>query len=148
MISKYSKRFKCPCCGYPTLDEPAADDICVICGWEDDGQGDSDADIVLGGPNGNLSLTQARSNFQQYFVKYSPDNDTRITGKDTEEEVKIKRELIDVYDLLLSENDERELQKIDAKIYYLESMLHQITSRRIRDYVDRIKKGNQPTSPM
>lgn len=30
------------------------------CGWEDDGQDDKDAHIVRGGPNGSLSLAQAR----------------------------------------------------------------------------------------
>lgn len=30
----------CPCCGYATLGEPEAYEICVVCGWEDDGQDD------------------------------------------------------------------------------------------------------------
>jgi len=34
---------------------------CVF--WEDDGQDDHDADEVRGGPNGTLSLLQARLNF-------------------------------------------------------------------------------------
>jgi hypothetical protein len=37
-------------------------EICPVCFWEDDGQDDPDADVVLGGPNGQLSLTQARNN--------------------------------------------------------------------------------------
>ena len=39
-------------------------EVCPICFWEDDGQGDDDADEVLGGPNGSLSLTQARANYK------------------------------------------------------------------------------------
>jgi hypothetical protein len=31
--------------------------------WEDDGQDTHDADEVRGGPNGTLSLSQARRNF-------------------------------------------------------------------------------------
>lgn len=34
-----------------------------MCFWEDDGQDDHDADQVRGGPNGKLSLAQARRNF-------------------------------------------------------------------------------------
>lgn len=37
-----------------------------MCFWEDDGQDDHDADEVRGGPNGLLSLTQGRRNFDSY----------------------------------------------------------------------------------
>lgn len=53
----------CPCCGYRTLGARSDYEICPICWWEDDGQDDRDADIVVGGPNYELSLTQARANF-------------------------------------------------------------------------------------
>lgn len=41
-------------------------EICPVCFWEDDGQDDADADEVFGGPNGNLSLTQARANYKTF----------------------------------------------------------------------------------
>ncbi|MFF2364837.1 CPCC family cysteine-rich protein [Streptomyces sp. NPDC058122] len=53
----------CPCCGFLTLDERGSYQICPVCFWEDDGQDDQDADRVRGGPNGRLSLTEARRNF-------------------------------------------------------------------------------------
>jgi len=56
--------YGCPCCGFITLTERSADEICPVCFWEDDGQDDHDADLVRGGPNGVLSLTAARANFQ------------------------------------------------------------------------------------
>ena len=56
---------RCPCCDYVTLPQRGEYDICPVCFWEDDGQDDHDADVVRGGPNGLLSLTQARANFQQ-----------------------------------------------------------------------------------
>jgi hypothetical protein len=56
----------CPCCGFKTIRERGGFEICHVCFWEDDGQGDDDADLVRGGPNGELSLTVARKNFQQY----------------------------------------------------------------------------------
>src|SRR5258706_13990481 len=52
----------CPCCGRKTLAERGGDDMCRVCWWEDDGQDNSEADIVWGGPNSDLSLTQARAN--------------------------------------------------------------------------------------
>jgi len=58
--------YSCPCCGYKTLGERGAYDICPVCYWEDDGQDDQDADVVRGGPNGALSLTQARENYRTF----------------------------------------------------------------------------------
>ena len=66
-LSKDIKKYTCPCCGFPTLNERGGYEICVLCNWEDDYQDDKDADEVLGGPNGKLSLTQARNNFQKYL---------------------------------------------------------------------------------
>jgi len=56
---------RCPCCGYKTLSHRGAFEICDVCFWEDDGQDDYDADTVRGGPNGGLSLTQARANYRR-----------------------------------------------------------------------------------
>jgi hypothetical protein len=57
--------YRCPCCGYRTLCGRAGDEICPVCWWEDDGQDIHDADEVRGGPNGSLSLDQARVNFRE-----------------------------------------------------------------------------------
>ncbi|MFD6067012.1 MULTISPECIES: CPCC family cysteine-rich protein [Amycolatopsis] len=54
----------CPCCGCLTVGERGAYEICPVCFWEDDGQDEHDADVVRGGPNGRLSLTVARLNFE------------------------------------------------------------------------------------
>src|SRR5438046_2171564 len=58
-------KYRCPCCGYRTLTERGAYEMCPVCWWEDDGQDDHDADEVRGGPNGELSLTKARQHFRQ-----------------------------------------------------------------------------------
>lgn len=58
--------YRCPCCGYRTLQERGGFEICQVCFWEDDGQDDSDAEMVRGGPNGSLSLTQARRNYGEF----------------------------------------------------------------------------------
>ncbi|MFH8776088.1 CPCC family cysteine-rich protein [Streptomyces sp. NPDC017958] len=56
--------YPCPCCGFLTLDQRGCFEICPVCFWEDDGQDDDDADRVRGGPNGRLSLTEARRSFR------------------------------------------------------------------------------------
>jgi hypothetical protein len=57
--------YPCPCCGFITLPERGGYDICEVCFSEDDGQDDHDAGRVRGGPNGSLSLTEARANFKR-----------------------------------------------------------------------------------
>jgi hypothetical protein len=57
---------QCPCCGFLTLSRRGAFEICEVCFWQDDGQDDMDADSVRGGPNAELSLTDARMNFVSF----------------------------------------------------------------------------------
>ena len=57
---------RCPCCFCLTLSERGSFDICPVCYWEDDGQDEYDADVLRGGPNGNLSLTRARLNYEKF----------------------------------------------------------------------------------
>jgi hypothetical protein len=56
----------CPCCGFRTLQESGGFKMCPVCYWEDDGQSDADADVARGGPNGSLSLSEARRNFAEF----------------------------------------------------------------------------------
>lgn len=56
--------FTCPSCGYPTLGDRGCYEICTLCGWEDDGQDDENADEVWGGPNQELSLNDSRFLFE------------------------------------------------------------------------------------
>lgn len=58
--------YHCPYCGCRTLDERGGFDICPVCFWEDDGQDDHDAEVVQGGPNGSLSLSEARANYLRF----------------------------------------------------------------------------------
>lgn len=51
----------CPCCGFRT-----GCLTCPVCFWTDDGQGDADADVVRGGPNGELTLSHGRLNYAIY----------------------------------------------------------------------------------
>ena len=59
-------KYRCPCCGYKTLNERGEYEICAVCFWEDDGQDDVDANTnrILG-PN-HISLTLGRENYQRF----------------------------------------------------------------------------------
>ncbi|MBU1379082.1 MAG: hypothetical protein KKE02_00315 [Alphaproteobacteria bacterium] len=57
--------YRCPCCYFTTLHGRGDYDVCPVCSWEDDGQDDHDADEVRGGPNSDVSLTEARANFRR-----------------------------------------------------------------------------------
>jgi hypothetical protein len=67
--------YACPCCAYITLTQRAYYEICPVCGWEDVGQDDHDADQYRGGPN-HVSLTQARDNFKKFGA-----SETRCTAR-------------------------------------------------------------------
>lgn len=56
-------QYRCPCCGYRTLEAPAALGLCPVCWWEDDGQEDPDAGEIHLTVNGQLSLAEAREHF-------------------------------------------------------------------------------------
>jgi hypothetical protein len=62
-VEKVATRYRCPCCGYRTLDAPGAMELCPVCWWEDDGQDDSDAFRVRLTVNGQLSLNEARTSY-------------------------------------------------------------------------------------
>lgn len=67
----------CPCCYQKTLEQRANFEICPECGWEDDGQDDADAHIVRGGPNGRLSLRQARLEYLEEAAEGCDESMTR-----------------------------------------------------------------------
>lgn len=51
----------CPCCGYRTLRERGAYEICRVCFWEDDGTTEPD---LVSSPN-HLTLREARANVER-----------------------------------------------------------------------------------
>lgn len=58
-------KYRCPCCGYKTLDERGGFDICSVCFWEDDGQDDADAGLRHPFSPNHVSLAQARENYRR-----------------------------------------------------------------------------------
>jgi hypothetical protein len=123
-------RVTCPACGYPTIGERCAYEICSLCAWEDDGQDDNPhrpegyhdyfvPDDVAGGPNHDYSLTEARENFATNFTSYRPaDNDFESERASTV----IKREIVKAYDravtgLIDVEKAEEDAQYFFARLY-------------------------------
>lgn len=86
---------KCPCCGCPTLGARGDYEICLLCDWEDDGQDSDQASEVWGGPNGDYSLEEARSNFKRNMVMYRDYTDNNFT-----ENIELKKRLMKAYDKL------------------------------------------------
>jgi hypothetical protein len=92
-LSERRQRFgasACPCCGYPTLRQRAQSELCLLCDWEDDGQDDTDAGELRGGPNGDLSLSEARENFADHWSMYDAQTAAPLQGI---EEIEAKRAL-------------------------------------------------------
>jgi hypothetical protein len=83
----------CPVCHYKTLHESGTFSICMICSWEDDGCPESRALEVLGGPNKDYSLGEARSNFATYLTMYRPE-DAFIFLRSTEEDYLLRKERV------------------------------------------------------
>lgn len=130
--SLLESRLACPCCGYPTLEETGAYEICELCNWEDDGQGDEAADEVWGGPNGDYSLSDARGNFRLYRVMYSPGRYKQFFGGDTQLEYETKGLLMSAFDEL--RGSKHPLPELEAEIFRLEKVLDEETSRQVREY--------------
>lgn len=141
MHSKFV-RFSCPCCGYPTLDERGGYEICQICWWEDDGQDDSDADIVRGGPNHHYSLTDARKNFKEYLVMYPPEKDTRISGADSEKVRSLKQDLISTFDTMLETDFSDDTNNLWMEVEKIEKALRQNLDDTIKQYEAEIQSEN------
>ncbi|MFC6527422.1 CPCC family cysteine-rich protein [Nonomuraea rubra] len=57
--------YTCPCCFLPTLHYRGGFEMCEECCWEDDGQDDHNADVVMGGPNGSDTLTAERQRYRE-----------------------------------------------------------------------------------
>ena len=108
-------RYLCPCCGYPTLQERAAWEVCFLCSWEDDGQDDPRADEVFGGPNGDRSLTYARQQFKQYLAQ-GPGEDA-MRSYCTRRQEQAKRAAMQAFGRIAHETDADTLEELWQQVY-------------------------------
>ena len=132
------ERHTCPCCRYPTLQARGANEICILCNWEDEGQDDPQADEVWGGPNGPYSLSAARANFDRYLVMYSPDRpDPRVGGEDSLDEKNAKHGMVQAFDAMVGETDPAALEPLWGQVFENERMLVCQLLGRIGKYQDQ-----------
>jgi len=131
-----SSRVSCPCCGYPTLSESAAYEICELCNWEDDGQGEAEAGEVWGGTNSDCSLSEATENFKRFRVMYAPGRDQRIIPGDSPLEYETKGLLAAAFERLEVASG-TDLHEIEASISMLERVLTDELYRSVREYEAR-----------
>ena len=136
--AKKFSRFSCPCCGYPTLLSRARYDICRLCDWEDDGQDDANSADFQCGPNGGYSLDQARVNFKSHLTMYAKGKNSSISGEDSTDRIKLKQQLIDIFEQLLSAvgNEKAALWQQALKT---EQLLYDEVKRGIKRYEALLK---------
>lgn len=60
------EKYKCPCCGFWTLESEGEYEICPVCFWEDDPVQGKDPEKE-GGAN-KPSLTMARENYKTFWA--------------------------------------------------------------------------------
>ncbi|SMQ77504.1 Cysteine-rich CPCC [Bacillus sp. OV166] len=133
------QRDKCPCCGFPTLEERGNFEICELCHWEDDGQDDPYADEVWGGPNGDYSLTEARRNFKENLIMYK---DRRNIHSQTDKEIETKKSLINAFgELDKYEQDSLEYKSLWSKIKSYEKILNEIVDDKTERYSNNVEKN-------
>ena len=144
-VSAISIRANCPCCGYLTLSARNTYNICKLCNWEDDGQGDEDADKVRGGPNADYSLTEARANFKRYRVMYAPGLDPRAIGAASRLEFETKGRLMAALERR-RHCQRSEAEQLDCEIAGLEQTLYEEILRRVLEY-DRMRLAASQARP-
>lgn len=59
------QKIACLVCGHKTIMHRGSFEICPVCFWEEEGAVDQ-PNAPKGGPNGNLSLNQARANYEKF----------------------------------------------------------------------------------
>ncbi len=116
--------YDCPCCDYPTLASWGNYHICYLCWWEDDGQGENDPDEIVGGPNGDYSLREARENFANYLIMFRP-SDSRFTSIRNEKIDSMKREIM----TLLDKYEDPQSSRIKSLVGRLDTEVDRQTKR-------------------
>lgn len=118
-------RVTCPCCGYPTIAERGAYEICSLCAWEDDGQDDAayrpaggdgaDPETVANGPNHDYSLAEARANFANNLTSYRPSD---IDFERERGATPVKREIVKAYERAVDGLTDVERAEEDARYFF------------------------------
>jgi hypothetical protein len=111
-MSGTKSEFPCPCCGYLTFGEPpGSDDICDVCGWENDFS--MLRFPTMGGGANHPSLKSAQRNFAKFGV-----SDPRLRSKPRQQAGDVERDAAwRPIDLIL-DNVEEPLAGVDYGVTY------------------------------
>jgi len=127
--------FKCPCCGYETLETRYNTDTCYLCIWENDLVGESCPEEIAGGPNSDYSLVEARENFKKYLIMFRP-SDSNFKS--------FKNDKIDEYGEIIS--GFKQVSHCYRRVVYpywqysLYSMIHTKTKEKCENIISDIKR--------
>ncbi len=114
---------KCPVCGYDTLTEEGGYEICYLCDWEDDPLARIEPpDRIVGGPNSDYSIMEARENFNKYLTMYRP-TDNLFQSERNEKIICVKRKIIEAFNRLDSCISDEERKKMNVIIKKNREML-------------------------
>ncbi|MFW5839618.1 MAG: CPCC family cysteine-rich protein [Planctomycetota bacterium] len=135
-----SRRYTCPCCGFPLLTQRDAGEICELCNWEDDGLDDDSAEQVSPA-NAPFTLAQGRTAFRRYGVMYHPQDDPRIGGPDNQEELELKQAMVAAFETIQPGMEPAELQDVWRRINHLLKTLDAQLKQKILAYEAAQRKG-------
>ena len=131
-------RFACPCCGYPTLNDRAFDEICWLCGWEDDAAEPEDEEPSV--VNHGFTLAEARDNFEEFLVMYAPEQDTRMGGADSETTKELKRRIISAFDEMTTFPSAPQLRELWTEVHRCERQMYREFKVKMRPYINGFLK--------
>lgn len=128
------KRERCPCCGYPTLEERYVFDICILCQWEDrwenltmvDAKNFDDVD-----PNDDSYIAKSRSNFNEHYIMYSEE---RILLMQSPKLIEAKKALISAY----HELEKCKTDPVKYKAHWRKAKCCEYNIMKVKGYLDGI----------
>lgn len=123
---------ECPICEYLTLSKRAMYEICPVCGWEDEGnERYTDSSQPALGPNGELSIDEARREFQTL----TRSTDTSGFQKVTDLTIDTAESMIEELTAILNETPNgysKDRHDPDAETFFAQQKLLQMLHMRIR----------------
>jgi hypothetical protein len=110
-----------------------------MCNWEDDGQNDPHAEERWGGPNGDYTLSEARTNFIRHLHMYrEPIED--------EYEYSLKKLLVQKHHIYIQNNDRAIWEQIIDVETKLDKLIGEKITKYEKDIENRRKNGYEGDS--
>lgn len=131
-------RVECLVCRYMTLDKRGLYEICPVCRWEDEGY-PSDASVATFGPNGDLSLDEARLQFRErHSTQRPPDKYKHLADLSTPEASLLFQGLISDYERAV-----KNAKKLDTPDKWTLQSKRDMLERLIESLGDTVSQENK-----